>query len=785
MTPSNSIRNSDIEVILNTTIPATDASPIDFQGLGLDPQDFLFLQTEMQKKPIKGAKKFPAKTDAKALQKMEGQILQDLKKLQEDSKHKKHLEQVRQVKNWGYDPAESTNDNLKQAHSLLKTYLPSSVLKDPIAKEVLEDTDLILKSAGIFLYTVEAGLEGLALIYRQKTLNEAYQALEIIKKKYAEQSEPLPKQLKKWELDLDRENKSIKNKLLDFGIATSKNLISVVSFPIRLLSRFIPFAQYILTPFAIVGTILGLIRSSIFFSNVVKANITFKKWGNQFKKWQKQTQPHVNIKEQVPNPAGIKKHAPLPPKRTASLSQRQSYENKLEQLIQQSESLSQIKAQLYGIELDSSIQTKKDLHARYAQDARFKTDLINQYADIQMSFTQLQKTIDDSKNILQKRQALAQQKLILIRPQFQQLIPELKKLNTPPFAPKIEEILELISDPSLSLKELTQRLEATYSINLPATVKNTNEIKQVVTDSILTAYVDRQETIEQTLKESLKQLVAKKHKMEKGMVHFKLFKSSVILAISLLGAIASIGLGIAGLVTTPFYGAGAILLGLSVLSLTSSLSLLGLGTYINYRNKPSRYNSLNALFKVTEIQAQVAKLRSNLSNFTLKFKHKKLIKTIDIINELKLKKVSAQDPTYQKAMKRYIQVQEDFTKNEAKAKKWKEKVNQLENVLLQRGWQDFANYAHLKEDPDHFNALDRFKLGFEEANLDLMSQSTKNFLEVQLGIDMDLLEEQLKENPNAIKNTLQKFFNMDDAKLVSFMSRQNDMLKKGIIDPQI
>ena len=59
--------------------------------------------------------------------------------------------------------------------------------------------------------------------------------------------------------------------------------------------------------------------------------------------------------------------------------------------------------------------------------------------------------------------------------------------------------------------------------------------------------------------------------------------------------------------------------------------------------------------------------------------------------------------------------------------------------------------------------------------------TTKTLLKIQLGLDLETLQSEVKKSdPEIIKNALQKFFILDDAGLTSFIKAQQDLIKKGL-----
>ena len=140
--------------------------------------------------------------------------------------------------------------------------------------------------------------------------------------------------------------------------------------------------------------------------------------------------------------------------------------------------------------------------------------------------------IQTSKDLLTKRQGIAEKKLLFLKPHFQTLKPKIQELK-----------------------------QASFKQNNPAASKKQFQtwFRKQSQDDLLRFYIDHQETIENTTKNALKEMVSKKFEIETRFINFKLTRSSLAFSLATISLTVGCTLAVIGLLTSPVGGAGLIL----------------------------------------------------------------------------------------------------------------------------------------------------------------------------------------------------------------------------------
>ena len=274
---------------------------------------------------------------------------------------------------------------------------------------------------------------------------------------------------------------------------------------------------------------------------------------------------------------------------------------------------------------------------------------------------------------------------------------------------------------------------------------------------LLNFYVRHQETIEHQLKNSLLQMVSTKHQMEKTFINLDLRQSQTIFSISTLTLAASVALAILGFITTPIGGVGLIFLGLSSLSFALSLGFSIAGYY--YASKQRLHLTWECL-KWTDIRLLYAELRLNIAKYQLgqvAAKYHGTTEKVIITSETPL----ASLPT-------------TLAKTKEKIRIWSEQVETLRERLSRAAWRDFLSH-HSSKRLDSVQAteiLEDFNQAMKECNFQLLSQTTRIFLERQLGMNVEKIKKEMADSPEALKNALKKLFVFDESELIKFIKVQ-------------
>lgn len=382
-------------------------------------------------------------------------------------------------------------------------------------------------------------------------------------------------------------------------------------------------------------------------------------------------------------------------------------------------------------------------------------DELNLLKDWSQSYQQWQKhhhyLVDQSQDLLAKRRKIAQEKV-------EQLLPDFQTLK-----PKIEELIKK------HRQETDQPFSEWYSANTPEGL------------GLIRFYVDHQETIELTVKNALREMIDKKHGVEEGVLHYNMITTGINFSFDTLTLILTVGLAIAGLATLPVGGIGFVLLGLSIGTTVVSGALILEKIRRAYCLKPATF--MACLRDGIPTSIMFAKLQLAVRNFINHSKEQKLRKIAKVLQTLHLSSMDKNDPRYLKAYADYKQAKAHFEESQAKAKTWTKQLNTLQNTLRQKGWEDFVSQASLQmhKEPEVFDTLRSLNNALQEANFSLLSEETKILFENHLGIDLKALQIQFEKDPEAIKSALQNFFVLDDSKLLSFISTQQDRMNPGLI----
>lgn len=294
-------------------------------------------------------------------------------------------------------------------------------------------------------------------------------------------------------------------------------------------------------------------------------------------------------------------------------------------------------------------------------------------------------------------------------------------------------------------------------------------------EELLKHYIDRQETVELTLKNAFKELITKKHQLENTIFKFNLYSSGAVFSIALVCFTASLALSLITALSIPFGGIGIILMVIGVTPVVASLGFLTAGLLLSKVRKPK---SGGISLKLTWNRANCA-----ISSYRHQSKLKKLQEATKFLATLHLSKMDINNPDYKKARKKFDKAKIKFDMSELKVQKWEKKLKKYERDLAEKGWQDLVKYASLTKSNDlqAFDSLRAFISALKECNVDLLSDETKYLLETQLGINLEVLQKQLKKDPEVIQDALSNFGALNVKDFLSFISQQSAQLKAGII----
>lgn len=319
-------------------------------------------------------------------------------------------------------------------------------------------------------------------------------------------------------------------------------------------------------------------------------------------------------------------------------------------------------------------------------------------------------------------------------------------------------------------------------------------IDQQSEDSLLSSYIDYHSVLDPTIKQSLAEMVKKKHKIEKSFLKMKKTQAGLNFTAATIIFGVALALAIIALVANPIGAAALIITCLTIGSVLLSLGLTGAGFYQAYRLKPgiTAATLKGAYVRLYYYYARgaLSSLKEKIGNYikvTWQQKRDRLATFIDklpLISRLSSKKqkhpeVELQDSALLKESKEKAEA--DFQQSRTKSQEWALRAETLKNELEEIAWKDFAEKAQLQVASDQkdvaqeeqpFDTLETLSHALANCDVSLLSPETKELIEKQLGVDINSLQYEIKKNPLAIKQMLREFFNMNEAAFVQFVGQQ-------------
>ncbi|WP_042282405.1 hypothetical protein [Candidatus Protochlamydia sp. R18] len=639
----------------------------------------------------------------------------------------------------------------------------------------------------------------------------------------------LGKIISELEIKLKIQEKQINLQKTKYQLKVGKKFFSFVKIPLKYLpiDQTTKAFQFLLTGVTVAKTALSLILSGFVLHRAVTNHCVYTGWTEAFKQWKNRQQPTSHIATQMEPPLQVQF-----PEILNEISEKnfQKFQEELDKLIYHPTMVfEEIKQELknFGIELMEDINTTSELIDHWELHAEFKQDLIFKYTDFAIVLGQLDYLIQTSKNLLIKREAVTRKKVLQLTPHFEELKPkivELKKrqyeqlagqfrvLYGEKFSKKnlspllfenlpekeIERILkeqEAIFNEQkiIKLQNIANQLQLGFTISRfkdKAHIINAFEriivsdkqfdrfMKNYTSADLLYFYVDHQETLEHITKNSLKEMISKKHEIERNFTKFKLVESGTLFTIASIFAVISTTFAIIGLLTTPVAGAGFILIGLSIASTIFSLGFLGASYY-----QKSKYKSASTAVEtnLTDVKLMFNRVRARIEEYCSLRKNKKLQDIAFILKNLHKKDVSTEE--YQKAFKKYEEAKTQYALSQSKVQEWNRKIKAIQTRINNARLQDFAKSASLSitESPQNFDTWKALNESLLAMDLSLLSEETKVLLQTQLGLDIEVLQAQAMKNPESLKKALQKFFTLEDSEIVEFIQYQQARIQANLI----
>lgn len=732
--------------------------------------------------------------------------------LEKKKKSKQIVETVINYEKLAINYLNIANIAIYEGLGFLDNLFPYSLIEKYQLQPQLDSMHYRNDLADFFLTNLSSGSQGLAFIYKKKILQESKILLNQLKEKYEsytnsssvsqEELSDMKKALQEWEAHLIIEEEALAENFPINFVNAVRNFFKVSTLPLSFFNS-IPsqIKLFFSTSVSRIVPALAVCLSALNLRKIYKNKLTLNQWVTDFQTWQKNHQF------------------------------------------------------IYQLPSEEQTAPTELLTCQHSS----KPSPVDSSVDFQSA---LDETIKTSQDLLAKRQAIAKKKFLLLRPQFQELEPEIRKMKRTAFISTMQQVDQNILSLRCSPQKIRQQLEK-YGLtnetheklfsnlqqlesdiqtlhekgemivktvgkaqdkksqrNFLNALKQTelqlrrqfaNEFQEWFDDSfavnehfqayyqkqledkdhLLNSYIDHQETLEQTTKNALKEMINKKHEMENQFLNFKYRQNAIELASAIAAFVISSLIMIIGFLSFPVAGAGLILYLLFTGTLAVSLGLTG-AKHIQARKKTATALSSLGL----KVKILWASLRRSIQNYSQQIKEKKRAKLAEIVKNLHTYLITQKDndPEYkikeiefQKAYSAYKEAKARFEEGEAKVEQWNIRLQRLNHLLTQKGWRDFAEYASLQvsENEQLFDTLQQINETLPACNLQLLDEETKNLFKVQLGLDLESLQKQMVTiDPEIIKKTLQKFFLLDDAGLLAFIKKQKAYIDVKLLSPQ-
>lgn len=344
---------------------------------------------------------------------------------------------------------------------------------------------------------------------------------------------------------------------------------------------------------------------------------------------------------------------------------------------------------------------------------------------------------------------------------------------------------ERIEKSTLSPERKKERLAAVEAeIHQLETEALQNWIDRQSPDDVLSTYVDYHSVLDPTLKNSIAQMVTKKHKVEESFLKMKkIFTGTRFTAATIIAGIA-LALTIIALVSNPIGAAALVITLLTVASALLTAGLYAASYHQAYGQKPgltaATLKGSYVLLYYYYAREALSSLKEKIVEFVRGSKQEKRDEVSEVINSLpSVAQLSSQKRTGEATdsdipQKTQKKEGSDFQKSKVKSQEWAEKAEALKRELDEIAWKDFAKQADLKvaEDQEAFDTLETLNYLLTNCDLEMLSPETKQLLEHQLGIPVNALESEIKKNPSAVREMVRDFFNMSDDAFVKFVGQQ-------------
>lgn len=686
----------------------------------------------------------------------------------------------------------------KSSTSFLESVFPQEILTEYLNLDLKLFQDH-LSLGSTFIKATESGLSWVVRIIKRKILNESKSLIQQVKDNCRKNHQSIPEAVQEWEKTVLEESNKLDKSYIKDTCKTAKGLTSGLKSVFKYLPDF-PCSSVIKKTLSQTSSSLDLILTAMSFAKTTNNYKVFTQARKNFRSWQEDHTNRVTI--DIGNQTKLIPAEPLSQALDRIVSPQINYETLLNALINQCKDMDQIKQKLscYNIVLNFEITSKEEFIQCWNSVPAFKNQLITEYSTYQEKLEKLDHIILSSTNLLQKREAILEKKLIQLRPQFESLVPAIQKIKKLSFEKELirlkekfinsgddsianlhEQFRQIGIDPPPGMntkddiiKYLTNLLDNRQALELEYDILFKQWFFNQSCDSLLKSYIDHQETIERTLVPVLQQMVDQKYKLEHEFTHFERMESVIKLAFLIASLTITTILHLLAFTSIAFTGAGLIGSVFYSLSIISSFGLIIKSYKLYFDYKPSGFGFQHFL---SNAKLVYNKLRASKYKYSLLFERKKRDEAVQAAYQLHFNPtIDKNSEEYREGIARYKKIRADYEEMERKCKYWQTTVENIENELESKAWQDFAEYANpstkaqLAIYPNlHRDTLKTLNEAFKNCNLSLWTPSSNEFLERFLGINAKKIKKKMEKNPLAMTKIIQSFFISTNSKFLSLL----------------
>lgn len=566
----------------------------------------------------------------------------------------------------------------------------------------------------LLLSTLNLGLQGTSLICKSRVLAKIRELLTLEKEKQG-----LTPDLEARLIKLEAQEKELQTKKALYFNKAGMHGMKVAKIPLNLIRGFQLFAPIVKVASSALtwgSSIFGFILAAGMIKGKVHNAEEYEEWVKAFQ--QEAACPNVAMAKEL-----LEKRKQAMQAKIAKLEGEGGAAPLIPEITQ---TLLRQAFQFLKPHTDSSKETQREVVSAYLKEQFFPFLLTKEFSPIPL-------TADEEDPVKKKRTEMED-----IHKHFDEILAKI--------TPTILTALTTYYQPNeLALAE--------------APVKNLEKqlLESIPEPDLLDFYARHQETIEHQLKNSLLQMVSTKHQMEKTFINLDLRQSKTIFSLSTLTLAASVALAVLGLITTPIGGVGLIFLGLSTLSFSLSLGFSIAGYY--YASKQRPHLTWECL-KWTDIRLLYAELRLNIAKYQLGQVAAQYHETTEKVITTSATPLASLPTT--------------LAQTKEKVRIWSEQVETLRERLSRAAWRDFLSHHSSKQlkAEESTEILEDFNQAMKECNFQLLGQTTRTFLERQLGMDVEKIKKEMTDSPEALKNALKKLFVFDESELIKFIKTQ-------------